>query len=135
MNPTQNQPAEVHVTPADILRAAALYIERHGWTQWLYYNRDATDGPFPPACAIGGIRIAVYGDTTGLAASPADNALVAGTQRHLAAHLDPDFYVTEYDAADVIGDWNDEGGRTAGQVIAALRAAADEWDRIHGGAQ
>jgi hypothetical protein len=30
-----------------------------------------------------------------------------------------------------IGDWNDAGGRTLAQVTAALREAAQEWDRLH----
>jgi hypothetical protein len=37
--------------------------------------------------------------------------------------------------AQVVFDWNDEHGRTGDDVIATLRAAADDWDRVHGGAQ
>jgi hypothetical protein len=30
-----------------------------------------------------------------------------------------------------VGDWNDAPGRTASEVITALLAAADEWERQH----
>jgi hypothetical protein len=41
----------------------------------------------------------------------------------------------DYALDHVVTDWNDEPERTADQVIAGLRAAADDWDRTHGGAR
>ena len=43
--------ATLVVTPADILRGAARYLETHGWIQGNYYNADG--GAFPAACALG----------------------------------------------------------------------------------
>src|SRR5262245_39203735 len=62
MHPTHHPPApvEVDVTPADILRGAALYLQRHGWTQGDYYDRSRPQ-PFPPACAAGAVQCAVTG--------------------------------------------------------------------------
>jgi hypothetical protein len=143
VNPTQEQLVGVDMTPAEVLRAAALYIERHGWTRWLYFDHAATDSPFPPACMLGGIHAAVLGATGGHTTDSVsyhhpDAALIRATQRHLAAYLDPEFVFNierACRATDVIGDWNDAAERTATDVITALRDAANEWDRIHGGAQ
>src|SRR4051812_6352319 len=48
------------VTPADILRGAARYLQLHGWIQHAYYGGDDT-AAFPPACADGAIGMAAYG--------------------------------------------------------------------------
>jgi hypothetical protein len=133
----------VELTPGDVLRAAALYLERHGWTQWLYFDRTTTDSPFPPACMLGGIRAAVFGGTDGHATDSVgydhpDAVLIRATQQHLAVYLDPEFAFNIErisGATDVIGDWNDAAERNAATVITALRDAADDWDRIHGGAR
>jgi hypothetical protein len=133
----------VELTPADVLRAAALYLGRHGWTQWLYFDHTATDSPFPPACMLGGIRAAVFGGTDGPATDSVgydhpDAVLIRAAQQHLAVYLDPEFaFNTERvsGATDVIGDWNDAAGRNIYDVITALHDAADDWDRIHGGAK
>jgi hypothetical protein len=54
-------------------------------------------------------------------------AAVAYLDRYLDQHLaDPD-------GTDVYS-FNDTPGRTADQVTATLREAADEWDRTQGGA-
>ncbi|MEH1011718.1 DUF6197 family protein [Micromonospora sp. CPCC 206060] len=138
MKATQNPPAEVHVTPADTLRFAALYIERHGWHQGDYH--PTTGNPFPPACAAAAIGIAVAG--------------------HRVTHvrdLDPDTcrdYLAAFNAlVDYLDDinpsivwddpgisehvspysWNDAPDRTAAQVTATLRAAADTWDHTNPG--
>ncbi len=127
MNPTQNQPAEVSVTPADLLRGAALYLQRHGWTQRAYFDLPADGcGPTPPACAQGAIAIAVYGEAL---PSPydVDRRERWDYLRRSVVH-DPESDLSA-------SGWNDEPDRTAGQVIAALRAAAHDWDHTHGGAQ
>jgi hypothetical protein len=140
MHPTHHPP--IHRTdasaPALILRDAAWYLTRHGWTQGLMYTDPAR--PTPAACAVGAIKMAVCGDPladlTGDHADDYEAALEA-----FAGHLDRVFYVwgvTDLGdpaaPADVIADWNDHRDRTADQVIAALRAAADACDETHGGA-
>ncbi|WP_438941345.1 DUF6197 family protein, partial [Micromonospora craterilacus] len=37
MKATQKPPAIAPVSPADLLRMAALYLRRHGWHQGTYY--------------------------------------------------------------------------------------------------
>lgn len=147
MQPTQKPsvepaigPAIVAVTtPAATLRDAALYLERHGWTQGLFFDL-ASDGPFPPACAMGAIRMAVYGSTSADTdtINSVQPALVVNTYRHFAGYLDPVLIAdldqrpdASYSASDIIGDWNDCADRTAAEVITILRDAADDWDRTH----
>src|SRR4051794_37815070 len=121
MQPTQKQPtgacttraASMPDTPAQVLRDAALYLQRHGWTQGLYFEPvDGTD--FPLACAMGAVRMAVFGatghPTDSVGHDHPDAVLINRTYRQLAGHLDPvgalvdDF---DYFATDRIGDWND----------------------------
>jgi hypothetical protein len=135
MNSTQKlstTPASVDFSPADVLRAAALYIERHGWLQGAFYpvhHRTA----FPPACVAGAVRIAACGrlirfwdDLTF-----EETLIVRRADKVLAGHLDG--ADLDADALTVVSTWNDEDWRTATDVIRGLRGAADEWDRTHGG--
>jgi hypothetical protein len=143
MNPTQNlsvsaadtdTPAEV-VTPATILRGAATYLETHGWTQGDYY---ATTSPFPPACAAGAIVMAAHGTRIEdpLACYTATTREFRLAIEALNSYLidqgavipDPDEWSAEPTSSL---DWNDRDERTADAVIAALRAAADEYDWQH----
>jgi hypothetical protein len=64
MHPTHSQlpGAHIGVTPAAVLRGAAAYLQRHGWIRGAYY--DATDHPFPAACAVGAIGMAAHGRRT-----------------------------------------------------------------------
>ena len=59
-HPTPARPAQaVDISPADILRGAARYLELHGWTQGDYYApTPASPLPFPPACAVGALYTA-----------------------------------------------------------------------------
>lgn len=73
MHPTQNPPtpgtlsgaapADLTDTPAAVLRRAALYLERHGWCQHVYYDRSKNGlaTSTPPADVLGAIGMAVYG--------------------------------------------------------------------------
>src|SRR5882724_6298688 len=67
MHPTQNtiSGAPSELTPADVLRCAARYLQHYGWTQsTLYLDSDAEPAarvPFPCACALGAIGIAATG--------------------------------------------------------------------------
>jgi hypothetical protein len=134
MHPTQKPAAELDVSPAEVLRGAALYLARHGWHQGGFYD-VTSDEVFPPACAAGAIRVAVCGEPVSDLVDQGDRRPQAQdvimAQRVLAAYLDHEFLPWEASSLDIVGDWNDEDGRTTEQVIAALNAAADEWDLFH----
>ncbi|MEU5791131.1 hypothetical protein ABZ754_25835 [Micromonospora purpureochromogenes] len=141
MKATQKSPTDVQVTPADLLRMAALYLRRHGWHQGTYYNPlFPTDFLTPPACAAGAIGIACAGHQVEHFSHLASDALAD----YLAAlgafvdYLDTTMPVFATDEDGFVIDentspysWNDDPARTAEQVITALHAAADEWDSLH----
>jgi hypothetical protein len=137
MHPTRKTPDPTEVTPAETLRCAALYLQRHGWIQGGYYRRR--DGiAQPPACALGAIGMAVHGQPL---VNPLDADLAGWWEINRAYNALNDYlvrfgYVDDNDEyEDVIATWNDETGRLSGSVIATLNLAADEWDRTHGGAR
>src|SRR5215813_12877093 len=76
-------------SPAAVLRHAAVYLWRYGWTKAAFYHQPDPDieHPFPPACTVGAIRAAVFGkpmpslyDTAGTDLdNPAHMALVDHT--------------------------------------------------------
>jgi hypothetical protein len=135
MHPTQKPAVDptdvIDWSPADLLRAAAVYLQRYGWIRCDYFAPARV--PFPAACATGAIRAAA----TGIPAMDQYATLVGGcdpsTRRSiyaavwaLADHLGLD---TEPDIlADDVADWNDDKARTADQVITALLTAADAYD-------
>lgn len=64
MNPTLEPSSTAFIftlTPADLLRHAALYIEHFGWMTHAFYQRDDLSDLTPAACATGAIGAAVYG--------------------------------------------------------------------------
>ncbi|MEV0396917.1 DUF6197 family protein [Polymorphospora rubra] len=137
MKATHQPPTTGDITPADLLRNAAVYLERHGWQQGFLLGLGF-DTPYPPACALGAIRMAATGNaddviTTTIPADDYTACLLA--QAILANHLEPDYDHTNDIEADlnfeVISDWNDDTERTANDVTTALRDAADTWDRQH----
>ena len=134
--------ADLGMTPAELLRGAALYLRTHGWTTHQFYDLVAdTDGPFPPACASGAIMTAATGTclASGICTldSDADTEILTAAWRALrvfAAWIDLEYSPGGYyetSAIDVIGDWNDHQGRTPDEVIETLTDAADNWDGIH----
>lgn len=99
---------EAPTEPADVLDAAADYIERHGWLQgqsWLgeWPNLAYRSGP---VCASGAIRVAVRPD--GKWSNTAQSALQV-LENYLDAYA---------------AQWNDIPGRTRAEVVQALRDAA-----------
>lgn len=147
MNPTQNQaqtPAPpVAITPADILRGAARYLELHGWIQADPFGRTPDGGIFPLACVSGAMTMAVYGRPTD-PDDPRNNDSESAEQYHralrcLADALWADGRVAEQElsapvymsANQVVTDWNDEAGQTTADVTAFLNAAADDYDWAH----
>ncbi|MEW2376778.1 hypothetical protein AB0883_11830 [Micromonospora sp. NPDC047812] len=138
MKATQKPPAGVQVTPADLLRLAALYLRRHGWTQGTYYA--TTDTLTSPACAVGAIGMACAGKPLmhPVLLSSADEDIYRQSIAALVNYLDafaPVFHIDEdghlLDEHTSPYSWNDDPARTAEQVITALLAAADDWDCLH----
>jgi hypothetical protein len=126
------------ITPADTLRGAARYLELRGWTQGDYYAFIA-EVPFPPACVTGAIGMAAHGTRV---ESPTTCSVPTAREFRLAFHYLSGYLIDN----DLIGDngtdpdeatgdapfcWNDGYGQTADNVIATLRAAADDWDWTH----
>ena len=140
---------EPGMTPADLLRGAAVYLKRHGWTKGQFFEQLAdTDGPFVPACASGAIMTVAHGQCVPNGIIRYDEttdpnaAAAARAMRVFANWLDSDYIsdsveVLPVSYLDVIGDWNDDKGRTLDEVVQALTDAADDWDRAHptGGAR
>jgi len=142
MHPTHTPPGADELTPADILRCAALYLSQRGWHQGDMFA-DPTQ-PFPAACAQGAIRMAVCGSPTIAytreTAHRVDQAVAVLATWLAFTYLDesrPEFTAIHHGdpttVTEIVGDWNDEADRTATEVFAALSGAADDWDRIHGG--
>jgi hypothetical protein len=135
MHPTHQQPepAQVDTTPARVLRDAATYLDRHGWTQGNFYKFFAHD-PMPAACAVGAIRMAVYGKpVTGIdfIGEPDARTLCVRAEATLADHLGIDTTDTDLrdlDTTDGIVRWNDHTNRTRFDITDALRAAAEACD-------
>lgn len=103
-------------TTADVLRHAALLIEERGWCR---ADRQSPDGQL---CIVGAIELAQFGsvhelgDIDGVPSEQIDPFALPGAMA-----------VEKYLGLEARGTWgwNDAPGRTAAEVIAALRAAAD----------
>jgi hypothetical protein len=94
-------------TPRDVLRAAARYIEEHGWYQGNYRNTDGR------VCIVGAI----------LSVTPeVDDTGDPGRLRSRSV----DVLVLAFDDKAVTR-WNDAPGRTEAEVLVALRAAAESY--------
>jgi hypothetical protein len=125
MKATHNPPTDVQVTPADLLRFAALYLRRHGWTQGDYYT-VVFDALTPRCCVSGAIGIATYRtvvDVPFITDRPERSEYYAA-MRALVDYLD-------LEAISDVFRWNDTTGRTLTEVVDALNAAADRWDALH----
>jgi hypothetical protein len=140
MHATQLEVTADTMTPAATLRSAADYLIRHGWWQGDLY--DDPDQPTPAACALGAIRMAVYGtasierDTLTVDRAVAYDRAARQLAGHLANHGEIGgvalaAVLPSVDVTEVVGNWNDQPDRNAAQVLAVLVGAADEWDRVH----
>jgi hypothetical protein len=138
MKATHNPPVDVDPTPAVILRGAARYLQLHGWHQGTLYAAG-TSAITPAACALGAIGMAAFGHRL---PDPQDHWVDWSDYQAASNALDdyltltgakddvPDLHDIDADSPSV-GDWNDAPARTATEVVAALNAAADEWERLH----
>jgi hypothetical protein len=127
------------MNPAVLLRGAALYLFLHGWIRGTFFD-VASGKPFPPACTLGAINMCAHGRAILGSDDDADDTnsdAAIKAMRIFAAHIDTDYDATETSAIDVVGDWNDDQGRTIGEVIEALTDAARDWEAAHptGGAR
>jgi hypothetical protein len=127
-------------TPASVLRNAADYLWQHGWTREQFYDRGSEEA-FPPACAVGAIRLVVFGQPMDLVydhdnphVDPDVLAMadqVDEAQHALCAYLRVDYVREDCAPLDTISVWNDEPGRTLGDVMHTLHLAADRWEDAH----
>jgi hypothetical protein len=139
MHPTQKPADRSDLSPADVLRYAALYVQRHGFHQGDMFADYVS--PTPAACAQGAVKMAICGNPHATYTRH-DAVLFDETMTVLAGHLDPDLDSWGLDIFGepaephlVVADWNDEDGRTVDQLVTALTGAADEYDthqqRLH----
>jgi hypothetical protein len=148
MHPTQQPTLDRSETPAAVLRHAAVYLWRYGWTTDMFY-RHATDDTYsqavmPAACIAGAIRTVVFGEPVEILSDHAPGpdrdhdtwqtaiCTVRASEQVLADAIrgrGPDDDYTS--PLDVIGNWNDEDGRTMADVLILLYTTADDWDAAH----
>jgi hypothetical protein len=116
---TEVIPGEAPGAAAQVLRSAALYLQRYGWIQGAYY--DATSQTFTPAaCLVGAIAMVCYG---GPVEAPAQHFDDPGYLDFEEAVLHLDRYLLVEDGSESY-EFNDAKGRTADQVMDVLRKAA-----------
>jgi hypothetical protein len=117
-----DEPADVNNAPGtagQVLRDAALYVERYGWIQGAYY--DATSQVFTPAaCMVGAIAMVCYG---GPVDAPAQHFDDPGYLDFEEAVLHLDRYLLVEDSSESY-EFNDARGRTVEHVVYVLRQAA-----------
>ena len=107
-------------TAPQVLRSAALYLERHGWIQGAYY--DLTSTCFTPAaCLVGAIGMVCYG---GPVDAPAQHFDDPGYLDFEEAVLHLDRWLLVNDGSESY-EFNDAKGRTVQDVTHVLRQAAD----------
>jgi hypothetical protein len=107
-------------TAGNVLRWAALYLERHGWIQGAYY--DAAAVVFTPAAdMVGALAMVCYG---GPCETPTQHFDDPGFLDFEEALLHLDRYCLVHDGC-IAYDFNDAPDRQVADVLQALRQAAD----------
>jgi len=144
-----------NTNPVQVLRDAADYLEANGWTRDEFFTPKYrivvcggepeaffTDEP-PAACALGGIQIAVTGEPVDVFANGFNVTPATDRQFKAVLHateLVVDHLRREHNTAGLgslskvvaLARWNDRNGRTAAEVISAMRDAAETYERSHG---
>jgi hypothetical protein len=128
-----------------VLRTAADYLETNGWSQREFFAWG--DGDHPAACALGAIQIAVTGQPVDVFAGLCDHADLVAVQAAAASvvkHLHHVYNAAQFtsiwdphtatwlecaDPTHTLTVWNDRDGRTANEVITALREAANQHEK------
>jgi hypothetical protein len=140
------------LSAAVVLRLTGGYLRRHGWWQGELFDLDRLAEPMPStpaACTLGGIRMVTYGTPVIDVPDPVANQQFDQAVDALADYLvlsgivpspdpqDDQAYLSSLDLRasreQLVSDWNDAAERNLGQVLAAVYAAADDWDRLHPG--
>lgn len=112
-------------SPAVVLTDAVEILRRNGHFKGAYYApfNEAPEWE-RPVCALGAILIAAEGDPRpempgvfGPTANEAINVLARSIHST----------VVDDDPIERIADWNDAEGRTPGEVMQAMTAAAEGW--------
>lgn len=103
------------MTPSQVLRRAADYIEEHGWAQ------DTEVSHFGEVCTIAAMDVVcLHSCLLGLSlGGRLCVRCVAGDELRRAT------------GDDDLARWNDTPGRTASEVISTLRRVADELEAGH----
>ena len=106
------------LTPKEILTQAADLIEKKGLTKGSYVNDDCE------LCVEGALRQAMFGDPCKLGIGTEE---LIPIEVRLAKHLRPRADVTgSFAPFFIITEWNDDPATTKEDVVAALRAAAED---------
>lgn len=101
--------------PSELARKAIDVLDERGWTQGSYNNEDG-------CCAVGAL---------GLAANALPDDIRHSHYMTVRNELYREVSTSVPDGADVgadVIDWNDEPGRTADEVKALFRRAADRLE-------
>ena len=117
MEPTQRQ-------LANLLREAALLIANNGLCKDHFIDLNAPADVPAEMCAldpVGALRVAACGDPV-----DEDNELANAAVVELSGRVDSN--ITELDPVERIADWADCPERTADEVVAVMRAAAEQLD-------
>jgi hypothetical protein len=118
-----------------VLRDAAEYLAEHGWWQGDMF--DDPDSPCPRVCALGAIRMSAA--DVGVEFTTTAGVFADYLVRHHIGAVQPvdaalDWLAGLPESESLVSAWNDDPDRTIAEVIAALYSAAQEWERIKGGA-
>jgi hypothetical protein len=113
-------------SPAVILRRAADYLQRYGWTYGIRYELPHPNDATPAADVVGAIRIAVAGrPVLDGYTDPTHATLIGRALGVLAAYL----RLYQDCPVDAITDWNDSVPVNTGEATTTLRQAADWYER------
>jgi hypothetical protein len=101
------------MTPAEELRKAAAEIQRRGW----FRGQLGSDETKPDSCSV--------------CALGALNAVSGRSPFTYSYSVEAADQLREVIGYDQIGDWNDTVPNSADEVVAAMLAAAAQWETEH----
>lgn len=110
--------------PADVLEAAANLLESKGWGQGEFMNAIDPDDA-TKFCAVGAIRT-----VTGYSLAGRRDEDYAVYRKRYACSLQANVALGDKVGTDVV-HWNDQPGRTAEEVIDALKQTAKDIRNTH----
>ena len=102
------------------LLAAASYLEKYGWRQHAYGRRGGA------RCVTGALHAATHSSTERDEHIGCDDLMGLPNTPSATRWLDACRYLARHLVVRSISTWNDSQGRRSGEVIDALRAAADQ---------